>query len=235
MQVNGSYLVLVDNQPDFIAKAEEICGIPNAATTVDALILEPLEGKRSIGIAQVKLGISFLHNQPYQLAHRFLFIPQANKLTEEAQNALLKTLEEPPSHAIIFLGSRIESDLLPTVVPRCKKIACRTPHTQTAAASTTSATSQNITYNQLVSQTAGERLASAESLAKLERNELSELVNDWIKQGREVMVKTSDIPTESQNTTKHAERIKNIIQIAKDLETTNVAMRLALEVLMLRL
>ena len=40
-------------------------------------------------------------------------------MNEQAQNALLKTLEEPPAYAVIILLSDNESALLPTIVSRC--------------------------------------------------------------------------------------------------------------------
>jgi hypothetical protein len=46
----------------------------------------------------------------------------ASVLTVEAQNALLKTLEEPPEEALLLLGAKSESDLLPTILSRCQII-----------------------------------------------------------------------------------------------------------------
>lgn len=44
---------------------------------------------------------------------------KAEELTMEAQNSLLKTLEEPPENAVIILGVSSEEDLLPTILSRC--------------------------------------------------------------------------------------------------------------------
>jgi len=47
-------------------------------------------------------------------------IEDADALTIEAQNALLKTLEEPPSHAVLFLEAQSTAPLLATVLSRCQ-------------------------------------------------------------------------------------------------------------------
>ncbi len=57
--------------------------------------------------------------KPYSSAHKVYIIPDANKMTEEAQNALLKTIEEPPAYAVIILLADNISSLLPTILSRC--------------------------------------------------------------------------------------------------------------------
>ena len=57
----------------------------------------------------------------YEGGYRFWIIDEAQRLTEEAQNALLKTLEEPPASLIIILVAQPEGRLLPTVVSRCRR------------------------------------------------------------------------------------------------------------------
>lgn len=57
--------------------------------------------------------------KPYSSEHKVYIIPDSNKMTEEAQNALLKTLEEPPSYAVIILLTNNISALLPTIQSRC--------------------------------------------------------------------------------------------------------------------
>ncbi|KKR02696.1 MAG: hypothetical protein UU25_C0001G0006 [Microgenomates group bacterium GW2011_GWB1_40_9] len=53
-------------------------------------------------------------------------IPNAELLTTEAQHALLKTLEEPPPHAKIYIESQSSSSLLPTILSRCQIIQLTT-------------------------------------------------------------------------------------------------------------
>lgn len=60
-----------------------------------------------------------------------LIIKNAERLTPEAQNALLKTLEEPPNAAEIILETTDEDLLLPTIRSRCKIIYARHEFPQT--------------------------------------------------------------------------------------------------------
>lgn len=57
--------------------------------------------------------------KPYSSPYKIYIIPDAHRMNEQAQNALLKTLEEPPEYAVIILLSDNASALLPTIVSRC--------------------------------------------------------------------------------------------------------------------
>lgn len=57
--------------------------------------------------------------KPYSSDYKIYIIPEANKMTEEAQNALLKTIEEPPKYAVIVLLTDNYENLLPTIQSRC--------------------------------------------------------------------------------------------------------------------
>ncbi len=57
--------------------------------------------------------------KPYSSEYKIYIIPDANKMTEQAQNALLKTIEEPPVYAIIILLTENSDSLLPTIRSRC--------------------------------------------------------------------------------------------------------------------
>ena len=60
--------------------------------------------------------------KPYSSGHKIYIIPDANKMTEQAQNALLKTIEEPPAYAVILLLTDNLNALLPTIQSRCVTI-----------------------------------------------------------------------------------------------------------------
>lgn len=59
-----------------------------------------------------------LSNRPYYEGRRAVVIRDVHKLTEAAQNALLKTLEDPPRQ-VLFLIAGLEAGVLPTVFSRC--------------------------------------------------------------------------------------------------------------------
>lgn len=57
--------------------------------------------------------------KPYSSQYKIYIIPDAGKMTGQAQNALLKTIEEPPGYAIIILITDNISNLLATIQSRC--------------------------------------------------------------------------------------------------------------------
>lgn len=57
--------------------------------------------------------------KPYSSQHKVYIVSDANKMTEQAQNALLKTIEEPPAYAVILLLTDNIHALLPTIQSRC--------------------------------------------------------------------------------------------------------------------
>lgn len=63
--------------------------------------------------------------KPYAGEYKVYIIPEADKMTEQAQNAILKTIEEPPSYAIIFLITENADALLPTIQSRCVMLKLR--------------------------------------------------------------------------------------------------------------
>lgn len=79
------------------------------------------EGK-SIGIKECRELISWAQLKPYQHDEKVAFVLEAHRLTNEAQNSLLKLLEEPPQKThLIMLTNRTQS-LLPTIISRCQII-----------------------------------------------------------------------------------------------------------------
>ena len=57
--------------------------------------------------------------KPYSSAYKVYIIGEAEKMTVQAQNAILKTLEEPPEYAVIILLVSNVNTLLPTILSRC--------------------------------------------------------------------------------------------------------------------
>ncbi len=75
-------------------------------------------GKR--GIAEARRIKEHFSLKPYSAKGRIAILENAEVLTIEAQNALLKTLEELPQDAILILGAGSETNLLPTILSRCQ-------------------------------------------------------------------------------------------------------------------
>ncbi len=57
--------------------------------------------------------------KPYSSKYKVYIINEAEKMTTQAQNAILKTLEEPPAYAVIILLVSNVNTLLPTILSRC--------------------------------------------------------------------------------------------------------------------
>ncbi len=84
----------------------------------DVEILTP-QGK-SIKIEQIRALEAKLYFKPLEYEKRLILIPQAEAMTREAANALLKSLEEPPPYTLFVLLSQTTEALLPTIVSRCQ-------------------------------------------------------------------------------------------------------------------
>jgi DNA polymerase-3 subunit delta' len=88
----------------------------------DLHILEPLEGKQSISINQVRDLIKTLNLSSFLDSYQIGIIKEAELLSQEAQSALLKTLEEPQEKVIIILLAASDDSLLPTILSRVQKL-----------------------------------------------------------------------------------------------------------------
>ena len=63
--------------------------------------------------------------KPYQGPYKIYIIAEADLMTVQAQNALLKTIEEPPAYVVIFLLTENAEALLPTITSRCVMLKLR--------------------------------------------------------------------------------------------------------------
>lgn len=57
--------------------------------------------------------------KPYSSKYKIYIVDEAEKMNEQAQNALLKTIEEPPEYGIIMLLTNNLEAMLPTILSRC--------------------------------------------------------------------------------------------------------------------
>jgi DNA polymerase-3 subunit delta' len=85
------------------------------------VVLEP-EESGTIKIDQVRDVIDRANYRPFEGRRRAVIVDDADALVPQAQNALLKTLEEPPSASVFLLVSSMPDALLPTVVSRCRPL-----------------------------------------------------------------------------------------------------------------
>ncbi len=100
----------------------------------DLLAVLPEEGKKDIGIGQIRELTEFLGLDSFSQQGRVAIIPQAERLTLAASNALLKTLEEPADKAVLLLAGFSPGSLLPTIRSRCQLLGLPGPDAETAVA-----------------------------------------------------------------------------------------------------
>ena len=85
-------------------------------------VFEITPQKKQISINQIRELKGHIYQKPIKAKVKFVVVKDADMLTIEAQNALLKLLEEPPSHAVIILATQRKQKLLPTVRSRTVEI-----------------------------------------------------------------------------------------------------------------
>jgi len=73
-------------------------------------------------IRELREGIKF---SPVKEKYKVFVVDECHQLTKEAANALLKTLEEPPSHAIFILATTEIHKMIPTIISRCQRFDFR--------------------------------------------------------------------------------------------------------------
>lgn len=81
------------------------------------------ESVESIKIDEIREMQERISEKPITSNKKVYLINNAEKMTQEAQNCLLKTLEEPPDFITIILVSNNENTILPTIKSRCTKVA----------------------------------------------------------------------------------------------------------------
>ncbi|MCD6583149.1 MAG: hypothetical protein J7K71_00455, partial [Candidatus Omnitrophica bacterium] len=76
----------------------------------------------TIKIENIRVAQQFLARKSTNLLKKVLVVNNVHNLTEEASNAFLKSLEEPPKDSLIILTSSRVDMILPTILSRCKRI-----------------------------------------------------------------------------------------------------------------
>lgn len=78
------------------------------------------KGRKSIGVDAVRSIIEEINKRPFEGDKKVIIIYESDKMTEEAQNAFLKTIEEPPAGVYIILLSENSENILDTIKSRCQ-------------------------------------------------------------------------------------------------------------------
>lgn len=89
--------------------------------------LYEIDAASNRGIDDIRELREAVHTLPYESKQKVYIIDEVHMLTKEAFNALLKTLEEPPSHVVFILATTEEEKLLDTILSRCQVFHFRAP------------------------------------------------------------------------------------------------------------
>ena len=109
--VNGE----ADNQCD-------ICLSYDAGKTLDLIEMDAASNR---GIDEIRSLREKVHFLPSQGAYKVYIVDEAHMLTEAAENAFLKTLEEPPKHVVFILCTTEVHKISPTIISRCQRFDFR--------------------------------------------------------------------------------------------------------------
>ena len=103
------------------------CVLFEAGTNPDVRFLERsrLEKEKYLKVERVRRELSSDVDLRPQFSRRKVYVVEADDLNEQGQNALLKTLEEPPPNVVLALVARTSASLLPTVLSRVCHVRLR--------------------------------------------------------------------------------------------------------------
>lgn len=199
----------------------------------DVVIVEPeMEEKRGrtrekeIGIAQIREALERLKFFPYELEKKFCVVTRAEKMSDEASNALLKSLEEPTASAIFILLANDVETILPTIVSRCAIL--RFPQIKLPKWDEENREKLRAIFGEEIFQ----RFDYIEKISK-NKNELILVLKDWELVMGESLRKLIDKNDDRRKIGKVVELIENTREAINRLENTNAGVRVVGEELIL--
>lgn len=106
-------------------KTCDSCKKANSKNHPDIIYVEH-EKSNSIGVDEIRSQVvDDVAIRPYNGRYKIYIISDADKMTPQAQNAILKTIEEPPDYAVFLLLTTNIDALLPTIRSRCVRLDVR--------------------------------------------------------------------------------------------------------------
>lgn len=98
------------------------CSEINQGKSLDLIEIDAASHRGIDEIRELRDGIKFV---PTKSKYKIFILDEAHQLSKDAANALLKTLEEPPSHAIFVLATTEIQKMIPTILSRCQRFDFR--------------------------------------------------------------------------------------------------------------
>jgi DNA polymerase III delta prime subunit len=216
-----SFLITTKDKQKRIAYAKDFCA-KQLINRFDISLIEKdttvKQNTQSIGIEDIKRIQKTLFLKPMKSKTKAVIIEDADLLTPEAQNALLKVLEEPPAHTIIILNADSKESLLPTILSRCQIIVLEEEKPKLSEKNREELTEF---VKNLPNMTIGERLKKAEQLAKDKDKAIA-----WIER---CILFQRDMVLENPEQTILINSLQSFQKLHTLLKTTNVNPRFAIE------
>lgn len=212
-----TYLIISKNQPIREAQALQMIKDRN----IHDLDIILLEKESTIGIEDVRNFQKQLMLKPIKSTDKAAIVKNIHNITIEAQNALLKTLEEPPNHTYIFLTAETGNTLLPTILSRTSIITLR--NDDTAVEKLEQITLQ---LDTALSGSIGDKLKLSETLSTNKETAMQWLESAIVSLRNEMLKDTAKAST-------YINTLELFQKAYITIKTTNVNLRFALENLFL--
>ncbi len=102
------------------------CHLASVGSHPDITAVAALDGKKFLSVDQIRELRADAFVKAHSASHRVFIIEDAERMNEQAQNALLKVLEEPPQNVIFILLTPSKTVLLDTIISRCVLLSITT-------------------------------------------------------------------------------------------------------------
>lgn len=216
----NTYIISSKNQEKALGAAAKI----NKAEKVDKFDIEIVEFEKAIGIEDVRQIQKKIFLKPFRGSRKSIILMLSNGATIDAQNSMLKLLEEPPPSSIIFLVTDSYQSFLPTILSRAKIIEIKEER---------EIVESGLKQIQEI-EGEGDALSLAQTVSK-DRDSAIIWLENAILSAREKMLKHISTDNSREEALKLRKMIHKLELTHYDLKTTNVNARLALENLFLNL
>lgn len=223
-------LIVSKNIQKGIDRAKEIC----KQNEIDIFDIDINSFEKTLGIDDVRALQKRLYLKPFKSKTKAMVIAILDRVTIEAQNSLLKVLEEPPNHTIIVLVSANKELFLPTILSRCVLIELKDEGLKLSEEDLK--TFVDVLSN-LQKYEAGDRLKIAETYGKT-REEASSFLEKITFTARQVLLKQINLQNKNNkdfDTAWLLNVLKSLQKTHTTVKNTNVSQRFSLETLLLSL
>jgi len=201
--------------------SKKICK-ENNIDNFDITILEP---EKATGIGDVRILQEKILFKPLMGKQKAVVLNASKGISQEAQNALLKVLEEPPANTFIFLVVLNKDVVLPTIISRCKIIDLNNQ----VILSKEETREFEEKFSELLKSSLSKKLKLAESLAK-DRDSALEWLGKIILGARAKMI---NLETDRNGSLNYQKKITVLQKRYIELKNSNANLRLGLEELFL--